>query len=73
MNGILLECVQQEVIQLLYDGVFVPDELLVYKTDDHIKDFLIDGANWSFGGLTCNVSWNRIWNTRFYNGTIEIT
>ncbi|MGE7543504.1 acyl-CoA dehydrogenase family protein [Sporosarcina newyorkensis] len=34
-----------------YNGTFVPDELLLHKTDEFLNDFIIRGANWSFGGF----------------------
>ena len=37
---------------VIYDGIFVPEELVFIKTENHIQDFLVRGANWSFGGYT---------------------
>ncbi|AJY74152.1 acyl-CoA dehydrogenase family protein [Paenibacillus beijingensis] len=34
-----------------YNGVFVPDELYLHRTDEFLNDFIIRGANWSFGGF----------------------
>ncbi|MFC5589766.1 acyl-CoA dehydrogenase family protein [Sporosarcina soli] len=34
-----------------YDGTFVPDELMLHQTDEFLNDFIIRGANWSFGGF----------------------
>jgi len=34
-----------------YNGTFVPDELVLHQTDEFLNDFIIRGANWSFGGF----------------------
>ncbi|VEF46758.1 acyl-CoA dehydrogenase [Bacillus freudenreichii] len=34
-----------------YDGTFVSDELVLHETDEFLNDFIIRGANWSFGGF----------------------
>ncbi|MFD1707865.1 acyl-CoA dehydrogenase family protein [Siminovitchia sediminis] len=34
-----------------YNGTFVPDELVLHETDEFLNDFIIRGANWSFGGF----------------------
>ncbi|SDI38069.1 Acyl-CoA dehydrogenase [Alteribacillus persepolensis] len=34
-----------------YDGVFVPDDLILHETDEFLNDFIVRGANWSFGGF----------------------
>jgi alkylation response protein AidB-like acyl-CoA dehydrogenase len=35
-----------------YDGAFVPDDLVLYETGNFIESFIIQEANWSFGGYT---------------------
>ena len=38
--------------QVDYDGAFVPDELVLYETENFVESFIIQEANWSFGGYT---------------------
>ena len=38
--------------QVDYDGAFVPEELALYETDNFVESFLIQEANWAFGGYT---------------------
>jgi alkylation response protein AidB-like acyl-CoA dehydrogenase len=38
--------------QVDYDDAFVPDELVLYETENFIESFIIQEANWSFGGYT---------------------
>jgi alkylation response protein AidB-like acyl-CoA dehydrogenase len=38
--------------QVDYDGAFVPHELVLYETENFIESFIIQEANWSFGGYT---------------------
>jgi alkylation response protein AidB-like acyl-CoA dehydrogenase len=38
--------------QVNYDGAFVPDELVLYETENFVESFIIQEANWSFGGYT---------------------
>lgn len=34
-----------------YDGTFVADELVLHETNEFLNDFIVRGANWSFGGF----------------------
>lgn len=36
--------------QVIYDGAFVPDELQLYETDTFLDSFIIEEANYAFGG-----------------------
>jgi alkylation response protein AidB-like acyl-CoA dehydrogenase len=38
--------------QVNYDGAFVPDDLVLYETENFLESFIIQEANWSFGGYT---------------------
>lgn len=38
--------------QVDLDGAFVPNELVLYETDNFVEAFIIQEANWSFGGYT---------------------
>lgn len=38
--------------QVDFNGAFVPDELVLYQTDDFIGSFLVEESNYSFGGYT---------------------
>lgn len=35
-----------------YDGAFVPYDLALYETDNFVESFIIQEANWAFGGYT---------------------
>ena len=38
--------------QVNYDGAFVPYDLALYETDNFVESFIIQEANWAFGGYT---------------------
>jgi alkylation response protein AidB-like acyl-CoA dehydrogenase len=38
--------------QVDYDGAFVPDDLVLYETENFLESFIIQEANWAFGGYT---------------------
>jgi hypothetical protein len=38
--------------QVDYAGAFVPDDLVLYETADFLDAFMVQEANWAFGGYT---------------------
>jgi alkylation response protein AidB-like acyl-CoA dehydrogenase len=38
--------------QVNYNGAYVPKDLELYRTDNFIESFIIQEANWAFGGYT---------------------
>lgn len=38
--------------QVNYDGAYVPYDLALYETDNFVESFIIQEANWAFGGYT---------------------
>jgi alkylation response protein AidB-like acyl-CoA dehydrogenase len=38
--------------QVDYDGAFVPDDLVLYETENFVQSFIIQEAHWAFGGYT---------------------
>jgi alkylation response protein AidB-like acyl-CoA dehydrogenase len=38
--------------QVTYDGAFVPHDLVLYETNNFVDSFVVQEANWAFGGYT---------------------